>query len=180
MNTFENVKKRYSNANANSIQKVIKRSHVDPRSGVVEYFVVKKKRGCWLSIETVDPASLVLERSKRSKQSREKWQQRLNEKLEGESLQKHLQKNFDRVLHAHQKDVKSLMITCRSKGLQAVPADLIKPVRDRHLNEIISKFRESNRTLPPVSTLIGKLDQAERDVSKTFYESQRNGIFNGM
>jgi hypothetical protein len=144
----------------------------------MEHFVVKKKRGCWLSIETVDSASLVLDRSNRSKHSRVKWQLRLNAKLEGENVQKNLQKNLDLILHVHQKDVKSLMITYRSKGF--VPFEVIKPVRDRHLNTMKIKFRESNCTTPPVSTLNRKLHQAERDISKSFYnELQGIGSLNG-
>lgn len=85
MHSCENLVRRKS-----QINKLVRCSQRDPRSGIVDHFVVNKGRtkGCWISSEHIDLSALVLELHTRRQKHTDKRMHRIRAEKQGEKERK--------------------------------------------------------------------------------------------
>ena len=142
------------------IQKVVRCSQVDLKTGELEHFVINrgKNRGCWLQHDAVEISTFVSHQFARRKVQRDK---RLKEENERRMKEKGIvaqneqkiaretsQKRFDLVMsdisqrHGHK--IMALMKQCKRQGLSTVPTNLIQPWRDKHFQEMCKTAKREN------------------------------------
>lgn len=167
-----------------SIQKVVKTSQIDVRTGTIEYFVVQrsKQRGCWLSSDIVEGSTFVIHRNARIQRLREKRYEEMRAREEKARLMREAilrQKRIEdsakskaltqfasdcdirSILKIHENEVKRLMKECKEKGMTMVPTAMIKPWRDKHFNQMREVLKRKKIEIHDVTSLSSKLSDAE-------------------
>ncbi len=92
--------------------------------------------------------------------------------------EKKIDENITTIQKLHEIQVQKLMMECSSKGLSAVPADVVKPWRDKHFAQMLLVLKaENNSTLYDNDALGAKLCQAEADAIKAYTrELEKNRV----